>query len=636
MRKNRFVELFFLLFMFVPAFAQISLSVSEIPEILKKGANSVVRKNEVFFTAQSSQGGILHEVLIVTVLSEKGNDAGGFSYYEDMFRELRSFSGEMYDTSGKLIRKIKRSELKYTELMDGLASDDRIYFYEPISPVYPYTIKYEFEAKYKRGIITYPRFFPQKDYNQTVESASYQLLLQNDADLKYKAFNMEAEPRKTTDKKGVLWEWSVSDMPALERERFAPPIRTLIPHILASPVRFVYADHPGDLTDWKSFGLWQYDLLRNRDVLPEALKQEIIKLTATAGNDKEKVRIIYDLLARTTRYVSIQLGIGGLQPISAAEVAKNHFGDCKGLSNYMKAMLQAVGIPSCYTVISTENARLIPDFSGAQQMNHVILQVPLPGDTLWLECTNPQLPFGYVHGSIAGHDALLIKETGGEVYRLPTYPDSLNRESYCTEIILDESGKASAKVKRTASLRQYEHLFGYGQQSAREQTDFLRGELSLAQAVVENGAWTENKEAPPSVTVSFDLTSDRYGTRTGNRLFIPVNVFRRGFSALNEKERVHDICVESGYMDSDSLRIRIPDNYEIEAIPRSVSLNSAFGEFESSVRVVENEIIINQRLLFSTGTYKASEYPLFILFCKGLTSAYRENVILRKKNAGKE
>lgn len=85
-----------------------------------------------------------------------------------------------------------------------------------------------------------------------------------------------------------------------------------------------------------------------------------------------------------------------MQPIAAADVNRTGFGDCKGLSNYMRAMLTELGIPSVYTVISTTNRRLLADFASANQNNHVILQVPLPNDTLWLECTNPTLPLGYV------------------------------------------------------------------------------------------------------------------------------------------------------------------------------------------------------------------------------------------------
>lgn len=55
-------------------------------------------------------------------------------------------------------------------------------------------------------------------------------------------------------------------------------------------------------------------------------------------------------------------------------------------------------------------------------MNHAILQVPLPEDTLWLECTNPQLPFGYVHSGIAGHDALLITKKEGLCAACPPIP----------------------------------------------------------------------------------------------------------------------------------------------------------------------------------------------------------------------
>ena len=74
----------------------------------------------------------------------------------------------------------------------------------------------------------------------------------------------------------------------------------------------------------------------------------------------------------------------------------------------MRAMLKEIGIPSNYTTISTINRRLQKDYASVGQMNHVILQVPLKNDTLWLECTNPQLPMGYVHEDIAGHDAIEV------------------------------------------------------------------------------------------------------------------------------------------------------------------------------------------------------------------------------------
>lgn len=633
MRVVQFLYLFIISNLFTISFAQINMSVFTIPEKLIDNAYSVVRKNEIVFTCQSLKEGGYKEEIIITVLSPKGRDAGYFHFYGDTFRELKQFSGELYNGDGVLLRKIKRSDVKFTEYSSDLASDDKYYYYECVSPVYPYTIKYEYEVKYKQGIISFPKFIPQKYYNQSIENASYKLILPANVDLKYKALGMEETPKKQSQKNSTVWEWSISDVSPIENELFSPPLLTLVPCLLASPIHFIYANNPGDMTDWKSFGLWQYGLLQNRDALPEQLKQEVRTMTENIKDEKGKVRVLYDYLAKTTRYVSIQLGIGGLQPIAASEVAQNHFGDCKGLTNYMKAMLQEVGILSYYTVISTDNARLIPDFSSAQQMNHVILQVPLPEDTLWLECTNAQLPFGYVHNNIAGHDALLIKETGGEVKQLPSYPDSMNVENYYVKIKIDDSGKAIAQVERKSYLSQYENLLGYVNKGGQEQIDFLRKGLRLSQATLSNCSWKENKSAFPFMEISYDLISEQFGNKTGNRLFIPMNIFRNGFSNPKTKKRIYDICPTYGYQDCDTIIIQIPDNYQVESAPKPLLLDTKFGKFASSLQVNGNEIMISQRFYFRAGNYKAAEYEAFLSFCMDVTAAYNGKIVLCKKRS---
>ena len=47
---------------------------------------------------------------------------------------------------------------------------------------------------------------------------------------------------------------------------------------------------------------------------------------------------LYDYLGESTRYVSIQLGIGGRNAQRPERFCKTKFGDCKALSNYMHAM----------------------------------------------------------------------------------------------------------------------------------------------------------------------------------------------------------------------------------------------------------------------------------------------------------
>ena len=93
-----------------------------------------------------------------------------------------------------------------------------------------------------------------------------------------------------------------------------------------------------------------YQLIKGRDVLPEEVKKKVHELTDNKG-DKEKISVLYDFLQKNTRYISIQLGIGGWQPFEASYVAEKKYGDCKALSNYMIALLKEAGITGKYVEI---------------------------------------------------------------------------------------------------------------------------------------------------------------------------------------------------------------------------------------------------------------------------------------------
>ena len=82
--------------------------------------------------------------------------------------------------------------------------------------------------------------------------------------------------------------------------------------------------------------------------------------------------------------------------------------------------------------------------------------VPCQRDTLWLECTNTDVPFGYVHQSIAGHDAVICHDGKAEVVTLPAYADSLNTECKRIDVRLDEAGNASLSLSSVSRARQYE------------------------------------------------------------------------------------------------------------------------------------------------------------------------------------
>lgn len=620
-----------------------TLSLHTVParaQDITKGANSIITDARTEIICKSMTQSVEKETRTITVLNRNGLQDAAFYCGCDMFNSLQKFSGEIINAAGQSVRKIKKSELQKSEYSSALTTDDYFYYYECHYPSFPFTVKYEWEIKCNNGLIGYPSFVPQTGFGQGVEKATYRIVLPAGQKCRYRELNTqgkEGQGKRITVKESVgeqgeqIIEASATQLPPILQEPFGPPIAELLPRVYFAPSAFRFDKSEGDMSSWQKYGEWQYGLLEGRDQLDHAFCTKLHELADGCPTDRAKVKAVYDYLGQTTRYVSIQLGIGGLQPIAATDVCRTGFGDCKGLSNYARAMLQELNIPSTYTVISTTNERLLPDFASGNQMNHVILQVPLPQDTLWLECTNPQLPFGYVHSNIAGHDALLIEPTGGRIHRLPTYPDSLNTQCIVADVLLSPNAEARITVEKVSRLFQYEQEAALIGLPPNKQKDRIRSGINLSQANIGDVQIKECKEAEPSVTVRYSVSSDQYANQTGNRLFVPANIFRKDFTIPSVAKRKQPIHIGYGWTDTDSIRIRLPEGYTIEGLPQPGEITGKFGRFRSTVDVKEKEIHIVHHLFMPKGVYEPGEYAAFIDFCKQVAEQYNARIILKKE-----
>jgi hypothetical protein len=296
-------------------------------------------------------------------------------------------------------------------------------------------------------------------------------------------------------------------------------------------------------------------------------------------------------------------------------------------------MLSAIGISSYYTGIRMDkkDKTLYGDYANFNQMNHVILQVPLHKDTLWLECTNPRVPFGFIHNGISGHDALVDYEQGGKIVKLPDYPDSLNIEKNCTNVILNEDGSATVKMNKKCQLKIYDNYDWFPLAKSNEQADNLREDIKLPSVSMGAIQVKENKSAFPNLNIDYTWSTPLYGTKTGNRLFVPVNPYRDMYEGLKKTKRIHDISISAGYKDIDSISITIPTGYEIESMPASAKIKTLFGNFESILHANSQKIYIRHSLFIPSGEYNVSAYPDFVSFFEKISSNYKSKIILRKR-----
>ena len=593
--------------------------------------NAIVLEDEESFTLSSATSGTYTVHRSVRVFNDNGLPDALFHEYTDAFHTLTSFKGTLEREGAKPL-KLKKDDLVMVSVASGLAEDGFLQAYEP-SATYPFTVTYEYTVSYRKGVASFPAFIPVMGEKVKVEKASYSLQVPSGTAINYAASRV-GEVRKE-EGKADTYIWEVPAYEGYTDEVLMPSWREIVPYLIACPVDFVYAGVPGSQGTWEDVGRWCSYLRTGTSDLPEAFAEQLRQLTAGAGSDLEKIRILYDYLREHTRYVSIQLGIGGYKPFPASQVHKTGFGDCKGLSNYMQAMLDAVGIPSSYTLVNTNRRRFLEDYSGFGQMNHVMLCVPLPEkqDTLWLECTNPSLPLGYRHEDIADHDVVMTTPGGGVPTRVPAYADTLSRVVREMEIDLKEDGSAKVSVLRSLYLDETESWVHIRDWKPDTRTSRLTAGLSVQpQEVVLRGVKDNFRDYDgpgycPWMELDYSFSTRQYATTGKDRIFVPANPYPQNASIQRGKRQNDLVCIRGG-ITRDRIRIHLPEGYTVESLPAPVSMDTEWGALTVRAEEKDGVVTILQELRIKPFRESPDHYDSFRTFLRAANKAYAAQIVL--------
>ncbi|MBI9036253.1 MAG: DUF3857 domain-containing transglutaminase family protein [Bacteroidales bacterium] len=616
---------------------EIKYPTSSISEELKKDAHTVTRLDKTIFTIESTKNATLTKHEVITILDKNGEYACKKVVSYDKLLKLKSFRINIYDAEGKLIKKVKSSDIKdYSATSGGtLFDDNRVKYYEALQNNYPFTIEYEYEREFD-GILSYPEWFAINGYDRSVEEAEYIVNIPQELQLRTKTYLFDGEYEKSNSEGMICHRWAMKNIKAFKSEPFSPDFQNIVPRVVTAPVEFEMEGFKGTQDSWQNFGNWMRKLNANRILLPPETVNELGKLTSDCKTDFEKVKSLYQYMQSKTRYVSIQLGIGGWQPFPAETVDKLGYGDCKALSNYMKALLHAVGIHSYYTLVEagSGNHHFDKDFV-KNQFNHAILMVPLAQDSIWLECTSQQQACGFLGSFTNDRDVLIIKEDGGELIHTPIYTANQNTQERLVEVIIQEGGNATANAITHYSGLQYENLRSIYYDGLEDQKKALYKSIKLSDFTINKLVIEQEKKRIPESELELELSIKNYLSKTGERLFMPLNLMnRKTYIPKKLKERKTPIVLDYPYSDTDTIYYTLPANLMIESLPKTVNLNTEFGKYSSQIIVNENRVTYIRNYEMYKGEFSADKYEALRKFFKAIVKADKAKLILKPKTEG--
>lgn len=613
---------------------EIKYPVSEIPDDLKQNVNAVVREDKMVFKIVAQDRATLYTYMAVTIFNGSAKHFAQRTIGYDKLSKLSSFSGSVYDASGKLIKKLKNSDIIDQSAYDGvtLFSDNRYKSADLTQATYPYTVVFEHEMDYK-----FLYYIPGSSFIQqekiAVQKASYQLIFPAALTPRYKTFNIKEQPKKEVIDGLESLTWEAHNLKPI---KFEPMSRALdiVPYIVVAPSHFEYDGYVGDMDTWQSYGKWIGTLNRGRNKIPDATKEKIRSLTAGARSTEDKARIVYEFVQGRSRYVGIQLGIGGYQPFEAEVVDRTGYGDCKGLSNYTVALLEVVGVRANYVLIHAGPEHELMESFPSSQFNHATVMVPTEKDTLWLECTSQTAPFGYAGEFTGDRKALAITANGATIVNTPQYNAVQNMQSRTVDVFLETNGNAKAKATTTYAGLQYENggLEFVLDDQFDAQRKWLQANMGIPSFDINSFKMENRKTIIPSAVVRVDLTLNRLATVSGKRLFFVPNLMNRStYTPEKMEKRTQPVLRKSTFTDVDTIRYHIPEELYPEFLPPAVKLSSVFGEYESSYTIDEGSVVYYRKLKMNKGSFPAETYQKLIDFYKGINKADNVKMVFLNK-----
>ncbi|MBU8892192.1 MAG: DUF3857 domain-containing protein [Bacteroidales bacterium] len=636
--KKIIIFSFLTLFSSVVFGAEKKYPIDEIPKELLQNAKAVIRKNSQHFTIKSIDNGKLEVTTAITIMNKSGLRHSLFIEGYDKFRKLKNIKGTYYDKFGDEIKKIKSDDYIDFPSIAGysLYEDNRVIFYDPEIEDFPFTFEYSYTMEFK-GFLTYPSWQIYNDYNVSIQENEFKVTIPSHNFIRFHYQNLDLKPEKTIEERKkeegrIIYKWHISNLPAIDYEPFSPSIRNFSPVLFLAPVNFSIGGYNGNMESWKDFGNWIFDLGKDKNILPDQTKEKISELVMDVNNDEEKIKILYKYMQDKTRYVNISVGMGGWQPFEAEIVDRLSYGDCKALSNYMKSLLDVVGIKSYYTIVKAGSyaSPIISDFT-MNQFNHAILCVPTEKDTMWLECTNQKIPAGYIGDFTDNRDVLIINKDASELVRTKSYNVDENLQKRNINFTLDENGEGLAEVQTEYIGLSTEDVYGLIDLPNEDIKRYLYKNLEIPDFSVISFKYAVDRKIIPEIKENLSIQVKNYSAAMGNRLIVPLNLMNN-INKLPKrvKDRKTNVVIRRSGHETDNINYIIPEGYIIESIPEGTTISSKFGEYKTEVNHNDNTLSYKRTLTMQKGEFEPEEYNELRNFLLQISKADNAKFVLTK------
>lgn len=377
---------------------------------------------------------------------------------------------------------------------------------------------------------------------------------------------------------------------------------------------------------------WYSSLVKQVENTPTVLKELVAELTKDKTTDKEKIEAIYYWVQDNIRYIAFEDGINGFRPEDCQSVYNNKYGDCKGMANLSKEMLQLAGYDARLTWMGTRDIPYNYDIPSLMVDNHMICTVFLNGEKLFLDPTQKFTGLQEYGYHIQEQEVLI--EDGANFIRanIPVAPAGHHKEVSTQYIQLEDNqllGTGHTDYSGSSRIQLAHYLSNI---AAEKRPKLLSEYLSNSNknidiSVSDLSDWTL-RDVP--LAVDYSLRLENQVIDLGQELYVNLIIDQPFAGAAMPSTRTIPYEYSDKYLVSTVTELTLPADLSVDYLPEAVHIDNANYTFQLSYEQVDNKVLYKNHLSLKETTLLVSDFEEWNAAIKKLKSFYEDQIILKK------
>lgn len=461
-------------------------------------------------------------------------------------------------------------------------------------------------------------------------------------ELQFKYFNTEGFDLKMTEEtKGntKIFTWEARDVRPFKSEPNAVNFRNFIPHVIPIIASYETASGrknllktPDDLYAW----YWSLVNGMNADAPSQELTDIVASLVKDKANDLEKVRAIYYWVQQNIKYVAFEYALGGFVPRDANDICNKKYGDCKDNASIMHEMLKIAGLKGYLTWIGTRD---IPyrytEVPSPVSDNHMILTYREGDDYYFLDATGRYVELDIPTSFIQDKEALIaVDNEHFIIHQVPVVPGERNKISDTTRVEIrghELIGKGNATISGYLKQDYFLSLERYDTEESLKEFYTLNFKKGSNKFLIDQFKETNKYSYDKDFNVAYTFSVGNYVVESEDEYYVNLNLSRDlidyKIKAEDELDKEYDFMSSVEYVNI----LEIPDEYVLDYVPSDLSEQHDKYSASITYRQENNTLKYALRANFNFLVLEKQEFEQFNAFIKSLDKAFKEAVVLRKK-----